>query len=122
MEVFGEVSALLRALEDFGHDIEGEQSDDASHRVVSSRYELFTLRRTPPTTFTPYAVGRPVIRVAYVWCEEADGAEAAVLMLMGDKADLGNTWYDGIVKQIEGTMIGEWEHRHPQRRVQMRRQ
>ena len=62
LEVFGEVSALIRALEDFGHDIEGEQSDNASHRVVSSRYELFTLRRTPPTTFTPYAVGRPVIR------------------------------------------------------------
>ena len=121
MEVFGEVSALLRALEDFGHDIEGDEPEDASHPVVSSRYELYTLRRTPPTRFTPYASGRPVIRIAYVWCEEADGSEAAVVMLMGDKADLGNIWYDGVVKQIEGSMIGEWEHRYPQRRIQLRR-
>lgn len=121
MEVFGEVSALLRALEDFGHDIEGDRPDDASHPVVSSRYELYTLRRTPPTRFTPYASDRPVMRIAYVWGKEADGSEAAVVMLMGDKSDLGNTWYEGTVRQIEESMISEWEHRHPQLRIQLRR-
>ena len=31
MEWFGEIMALLRALEDYGHDIEGYQSEDATH-------------------------------------------------------------------------------------------
>ncbi len=121
-EVFGEVSALLQALEEFGHEIEGEQPEDASHRIVSSRYELFALRRTPPTVYTPYAQGRPVIRIVYAWCEEAAGSEAAVVMHMGDKARLGNTWYDGVVRQVEETMIRDWEHRHPRRRIQRKRQ
>lgn len=122
MEVFGEVTALLGALEDFGHDIEGDEPDDASHPIVSSRYELFALRRTPPTTHTPYAVDRPVIRIVYAWCGEPDGSETPVVMLMGDKSSLGNTWYDGIVAQVEGTMIGDWERRNPQRKIQRRRQ
>ena len=121
MAIFGEVSALLQALEDFGHDIEGDQPDDASHRVDSSRYELFALRRTPPTVHTPYADGPPVIRIVYAWCDEADGSEAAVVMLMGDKSRLGNLWYGGIVGQVEGAMISEWERRHPQHKIQRRR-
>ena len=43
MELFGEVTALLLALEDFGHDIEGEQPDDASHPIVISKYQTFSL-------------------------------------------------------------------------------
>ncbi len=34
-------------------------------------------------------------------------------MLIGDKTELGNDWYPPTVKQIEGTMIGEWYRRHP---------
>ena len=119
--IFGEVSALLGALEDYGHEIEGEEPDDPSHRVVSSQYELFALRRTPPTRFTYDARLPPVIRIMYAWCDEADGSESAVVWLMGDKSGLGNPWYDGIVQQIETSMIPEWERRHPERRIRMRR-
>lgn len=120
-EIFGDVSALLQALEEFGHEIEGDQPEDASHRIVTSRYELFALRRTPPTAYTPYAQDRPVIRIVYAWCEESAGSEGAVVMLMGDKAQLGNTWYDRVVRQVEDTMIREWEQRHPRRRIRRRR-
>ena len=63
MDLFGEVSALLLALEDYGHGIEGGQPDDASHPIVTSMYETFALRRTPPSRFTPYAASEPVLRI-----------------------------------------------------------
>lgn len=121
-DVFGEVSALLQALEDHGRAIEGDEPHDASHRVMSSRYELFALRRTPATTVTPYALGEPVVRIMYSWCEEADGAESAVVWLMGDKTELGNDRYRGVVPRIEGTMILQWNQRYPERRVKTRMQ
>lgn len=120
-ELFGEVSARLLALEDFGHSIEGEQSDDASHPIVASRYQTVALRRTPPTTFTPYAESRPVLRIAYVWFQGPGGEELAVVMLAGDKSDLGNAWYPGTVQQVDGTMVPEWEHRNPKHKAQVRR-
>lgn len=64
MDLFGEVMALLRALEDYGHDIEGRQPEDASHPIVTSRFRMFALRRTPPTVHTPYAEEPPVLRIA----------------------------------------------------------
>ena len=63
MDLFGEVMAVLRALEDFGHDIEGCQPEDASHPIVISRFQTFALRRTPPTVHSPYADGPPVLRI-----------------------------------------------------------
>lgn len=52
---------------------------------------MFALRRTPPTTYTPYATSPPVIRIPYVWFADADtGEELAVVMLLGDKTDLKN--------------------------------
>ncbi len=57
----------LRALEDYGHAIEGRQPEDASHPIVTSRFQMFALRRTPPTVHMPYAEERPVLRIAYVW-------------------------------------------------------
>ena len=33
--------------------IEGYQPGDASYPIVISRFELFALRRTPPTIYTP---------------------------------------------------------------------
>lgn len=119
--LFGEISALLRALEDFGHGIEGDQPGDASHPIVISRYRTFALRRTPPTNYTPYAATPPVIRIPYVWFDHDDGSELVVVMLAGDKAELGNTWYPGIVQQIEGTLIPEWERRHNTHHAQIRR-
>ena len=121
MELFGEITALLLALEDFGHDIEGEHSDDASHPIVISRFQTFALRRTPPTRFTPYAHSQPVLRIPYVWFDETGGEPLAVVMLAGDKSELGNAWYPSIVQQIEGTMIPEWEHRNPKHKAQVRR-
>lgn len=121
MDPFGEVMALLRALEDFGHDIEGHQTEDASHPIVTSRFQMFALRRTPPTVHTPYADEPPVLRIPYVWFDRAEGGEVAVVMLIGDKTERGNDWYPSTVKQIEGTMIGEWHQRHPTHRAQVRR-
>ena len=121
MDLFGEVSALLLALEDYGHGIEGEQPDDASHLIVTSMYETFALRRTPPSRFTPYAASKPVLRIPYVWFQGPGGEELAVVMLAGDKSDLGNAWYPSIVAQIDGTMIPEWERRKPEHKAQVRR-
>jgi len=120
MELFGEVSALLRALEDFGHGIEGHQPGDASHPIVTSRFETYALRRTPPTNFTPYAYTPPVLRIPYVWFS-TDTKDIAVVMLAGDKAGLNYDWYPGIVKQIEGTMIPEWQHHNPTHKAKVRR-
>ena len=78
MELLGEVMALLRALEDHGHDIEGYQPADASHPIVTSRFRAFALRRTPPTVHTPYAEDPPILRIPYVWFDRADGSEVAV--------------------------------------------
>ena len=121
MELFGEVMALLRALEDYGHDIEGYQPEDASHPIVISRFQMFALRRTPPTVHTPYADAPPVLRIPYVWFDRPDGSEVAVVMLIGDKTERGNDWYPSAVKRMEGSMIGEWHRRHPDHRAQVRR-
>jgi hypothetical protein len=92
MDVFGEVMALLRALEDYGHGIEGYQTEDASHPIVISRFQMFAPRRTPPTVHTPYADEPPVLRIAYVWFDRAEGGEVAVVMLIGDKTKSGSDW------------------------------
>jgi len=49
LEIAGEVTQLLDALEQFGHEIEGHDPDDPSHSIVISRLATFALRRTPPT-------------------------------------------------------------------------
>jgi hypothetical protein len=117
LEIAGEVTALLTALEDYGHDIEGEQPEDASHPVVTSRYRTFALRLTPPTVHTPYADAPPVIR----WFADTEAPdEVAVVMLMGDKQTLGNQWYPKTVAQIEGRMIPDWERTHPTHRARRR--
>lgn len=121
-EVAGEVTMLLDALEEHGHDIEGESADDPSHPVVTSRFQMFALRRTPPTTYTPYADEPPVIRVPYVWFVDAEtGQELAVVMLMGDKTTQGNHWYPKQVESIETLLIPSWQHHHPNHRAMTRR-
>lgn len=121
MELFADVSALLHALEEFGHRIEGHDPDDASHPIVMSRFAMFALRRTPPTQFTPYAYDPPVLRIPYVWFDTADGDEVAVVMVAGDKASSTYDWYRAMVRLIEGTMIPQWQHRHPAHTARVKR-
>ena len=87
---------------------------------MTSRFELFALRRTPPTVYTPYADSPPVLRIPYVWFDVGDGGEVAVVMLVGDKTQLGNGWYRSVVRQIESLMIGEWHRHQPSHRAQVR--
>jgi len=121
LDLFGEVMALLRALEDHGHDIEGHHPEDPSHPILSSQFRAFALRRTPPTVHTPYAHQPPILRIPYVWFDRADGSEIAVVMLIGDKTEQRNEWYPSVVRHIEGTMIGQWQRRHPNHRAQVKR-
>jgi len=83
----------------------------------------FALRRTPPTLATPYAYSPPVLRIPDVWfIDKATGGEVAVMMLMGDKAGVGNDWYPGVVQKIDnGSMVVEWEHENPGYEAQIRR-
>lgn len=121
LEVAGEVTALLDALERHGRDIEGEAPGDPSHPIVISRLRTFALRRTPPTNYTPYATTPPVIRIAYVWFTDDAAEEPAVVMLMGDKSALGNNWYPAKVNEIEHRLVPDWERSHPTHQAQVRR-
>lgn len=122
LELAGEVTQLLDALEQYGHQIEGEADDDPSHPVVSSRLRMYALRRTPPTVYTPYANQPPIIRVLYTWFNnQGTGTEIAVVMLMGDKTTLKNHWYPPKVTEIETVLAPEWEHHHPTHKPQVKR-
>lgn len=91
-EVFGELMALLEALEDYGHELEDEQREE-SHPVLSSRFDMHALRRTPPSQAAPFADSPPVLRILYAICRTTAGAEVAVALLGGDKTTLGSDWY-----------------------------
>ena len=121
LEIAGEITALLDALEQHGHDLEGEATDDPSHPVVTSRFHMYALRRTPPTTYTPYADTPPVIRIPYVWFLGPGNEELAVVMLMGDKTRLGNNRYPTRVNEIENQLIPAWERTNPGHQARVRR-
>lgn len=91
-EVFGEVMALLTALEEHGRDLDDETQEE-SHPVVTSRYDMHALRRTPPSAAAPYATRPPVLRVLYAYCKNNDGHDVAIVLLGGDKTTLANHWY-----------------------------
>lgn len=95
--VAGEIQALIDALGAHGRDL----GDPESHPVVTSRLGLRALRRTPPTTVTPYAEGPPVIRVLYGLVAPDRGDVRAVLLLGGDKTALGNRWYPTNLAEAE---------------------
>jgi hypothetical protein len=121
-DLAGEITMLLDALEVHGHDIEGEATDDPSHPIVTSRFQMFALRRTPPTMHTPYADAPPVIRIPYVWFLDTEaGEELAVVMLMGDKTTQGSHWYPKQVEVIETLLIPSWQHHHATHRARTRR-
>lgn len=117
-----DITALWTALEDHGHAIEGEHPDDASHPIVTSRYQTFALRRTPPTPYTPYAVQPPILRIPYVWfVDVASQEEVAVLMLIGDKTEDGNLWYPKTVRRIEEQLVPTWIASNPKHSPRERR-
>lgn len=91
-EVFGELMALLEALEDYGRELEDEQREE-SHPVLSSRFDMHALRRAPPSRAAPFADSPPVLRILYAICRTTAGAEVAVALLGGDKTTLGSDWY-----------------------------
>jgi hypothetical protein len=101
-EVFGEVMALLTALEEHGRELDDERREE-SHPVVTSRYDMHALRRTPPSEAAPYATGPPVLRILYAVCQKA-GDEVAVVLLGGDKTALGNSWYPVNVNEAEARL------------------
>lgn len=99
-EIFGEVMALLTALEVHGRDL-GAEDQEESHPVVTSRYNMHALRRTPPSATAPYATGPPVLRMLYTFCTTVSGEETAVALLGGDKTTLGNSWYPPNISEAE---------------------
>jgi hypothetical protein len=110
-EIFGEVMALLTALEEHGRDLDDERREE-SHPVVTSRYDMHALRRTPPTESTPYADAPPVLRILYAVCRVDRGSEIAVILLGGDKTRLGNLWYPANLKEAEHRLDQFcWQHK-----------
>lgn len=102
-EIFGEVMALLTALENHGRDLDDEDREE-SHPVVTSRYDMYALRRTPPSEAAPYAAGPPVLRILYAICRTTSGNERAVVLLGGDKTTLGNQWYPVSLNEAEARL------------------
>ena len=97
VEVAGEIQALIDALAAHGCDL----GDPESHPVVTSRLGLRALRRTPPTSVTPYAEGPPVIGILCGFVAPLRGEVRAVLLLGGDKTDLGTRWYPTNLAEAE---------------------
>ncbi len=102
-EIFGEVMALLTALEEHGRDLDDENREE-SHPVVTSRYDMHALRRTPPSESAPYAVGPPVLRILHAICRTDSGVEQAIVLLGGDKTTLGNHWYPANLNEAQARL------------------
>jgi len=111
-EVFGDVMALLTALEQHGRDLDDEAREE-SHPVVTSRYDLHALRRTPPTQSTPYATGPPVLRILYGYCRSTAAAETAVVLVGGDKTTLANLWYPPTIAEAQ-SRIEQYCRQYPE--------
>ena len=108
-EVFGEVMALLTALEVHGRDLDDEDREE-SHPVVTSRYDMHALRRTPPSEAAPFAMTPPVLRILYAICSTTSGEECAIVLLGGDKTRLGNHWYPAHVSEAEARLDNYCQH------------
>lgn len=107
-DVFGEVLALIHALEERGRNL----GEDDSKPVASSSYDLHALRRTPPSATTPHALGAPVLRILYGYARHDRGTELAVVAIGGDKTMLGNDWYPANITQAE-VRIDQWCRNNP---------
>lgn len=107
-EIAAEIAALLGALESHGRKL----GDPECHEVVSARYDIRALRRTPPTGTTPYADGPPVIRVLVGFVRNEEGQIKAVALLGGDKTRLGNRWYPANV-ELAQQRLDQWCGQNP---------
>jgi hypothetical protein len=72
------------------------------HPIVTARYDLHALRRTPPTQSTPYADAPPVLWIIYGYCRSDAGGDVAVALVGGDRASLGNHWYTPHIAEAQG--------------------
>ena len=100
-DIYAEILALIDAVQTFGRVL----GDPESHPVVTSKFDMHALRRTPPSTATPYADGPPVIRVLYAFCRRASGEQVAVVLIGGDKTNLGNRWYPPNIAEAERRLL-----------------
>lgn len=110
-EIFGEVMALLNALEEHGRELDDERREE-SHPVVTSRFDMHAPRRTPPSEAAPYADAPPVLRILYAICRTSTGAETAVVLLGGDKTLLDNNWYPANLGEAEAR-LDQYCRQHP---------
>ena len=115
-EACADIAALLMALETYGRNL----GDPECHEVVSTRFDMGALRRTPPTSTTPYAVGPPVLRILFAFVADDEGDEAAVVLIGGDKRELGNRWYPPHVTRAE-ERLEQWCRHHPDYRPIVKR-
>lgn len=115
-DVYVEVMALIAALEEYGRDL----GDPECHPIVTASYDLYALRRSPPTRTTPYAIGPPVMRILFGFARDEGGNEVAVVTLGGDKTALGNAWYPANVTQAQDR-IDQWCQRNPSYKPVMKR-
>jgi hypothetical protein len=97
LDVYAEIVALIDAVQRFGRNL----GDPESHPVVTSKFDMHALRRTPPSSMAPYADGPPVIRVLYAFCRQQSGNPVVVVLLGGDKTELGNRWYPSNIAEAE---------------------
>ena len=95
--IAAEIQALIDSLEAYGFDL----GDPESHPVVTSRLGLRALRRTPPTPTTPDANDPPVLRILYGFVRPPRSQIRAVLLIGGDKTELGSRWYPPAVAEAE---------------------
>lgn len=101
LDVFAEVLALIDALQSLGRDL----GDPESHPAVTSKYDMHALRRTPPSAAAPFADRPPVIRILYAFSRRASGEPAAIVLVGGDKTDLGNRWYPPNIVEAERRLL-----------------
>lgn len=97
VEVAGEVQALIDALGHYGQAL----GEPESKPLRISRMGLRELRRTPPSSVTPYANGPPVLRVLYGFVDRGGESSAAVLLIGGEKRDSGSEWYQRTIGEAE---------------------
>jgi hypothetical protein len=88
LDVYADILALLDALETHGQQL----IEPESKPIQTSRF-LRELRRTPPSDAAPLADQPPIIRVLYAFCRTATGDTIALVLIGGDKTQLGNAWY-----------------------------
>jgi hypothetical protein len=101
IEIAGEIQALLSALEEYGIDLGGPESLP----LVTSTLGLRELRRSPATDVTPYAEGPPILRVIYGFVRTESGKLVALVLLGGEKTELGNAWYPRSIGESERRLV-----------------